>query len=248
MALIRRLFHPKIAYILEHSFPEKRAHRKRMIDHYREFIRSGDLVFDVGANLGERSKIFRALGARVIAIEPTKYCSEYLQKLFSNDKDVVVVPRALGACEGIGEISINEKLPVLSTMSNKWSTESRFSKDYSWERKESISITTLDKMIELYGTPRFCKIDVEGFELQVLSGLSTPIPYISFEFLNEFIDDARNCVEKISSMGNAEFNYNIGEQMDFALPQWVAEEELFESMKKQQNEQLWGDIYSRSEI
>ncbi len=245
MALIRNIFHPKVAYTLEHLFFEKRSHRKRMINHYRDFIQPGDLVFDVGANLGERTKIFRVLGARVIAIEPTKYCSEYLQKLFSNDKEVVVITKALGASEGVGEISINEKLPVLSTMSKKWSTESRFSKDYSWERKETISITTLDRIIELYGRPKFCKIDVEGFEQQVLSGLSSPIPYISFEFLNEFIDDAKSCVEKINSLGNAEFNYNVGEQMDFALPHWVAGNEIFKSMKTQKNEKLWGDIYSR---
>lgn len=246
MALIRSLFHPKAAYFLEHCFPQKRAHKNRMIQHYRDFICPGDLVFDVGANLGERSKIFRALDARVIAIEPTQYCSAYLTKLFSGDRNITVVPKALGEANGIGEISVNEKLPVLSTMSTKWSTESRFSKEYSWERKETISIVTLDSLIEQYGKPRFCKIDVEGFEFQVLSGLSQPIQYVSFEFLNEFIGDAEKCVERLNTIGSFVFNFNIGEEMDFAMPEWTDSATLFQSINEKNNPSLWGDIYAQS--
>ncbi|NUN70024.1 MAG: FkbM family methyltransferase [Bacteroidetes bacterium] len=246
MAIIRSLFHPKAAYFLEHCFPQKRAHRNRMIKHYRDFISAGDLVFDVGANLGERSKIFRALNAKVIAIEPTQYCSAYLVKLFRGDSNATVVSKALGEADGIGEISVNEKLPVLSTMSKKWSTESRFSKDYSWEKKEVISIVTLDSLIEQFGIPRFCKIDVEGFEFNVLSGLSQPIQFISFEFLNEFIGDAEKCVDRLNSIGSFVYNYNIGEEMDFALPGWTDSATLFRSIKEMNNPSLWGDIYARS--
>ena len=37
---------------------------------YRQFVRSGDLVFDVGAHVGDRVASFRRLGARVVAVEP----------------------------------------------------------------------------------------------------------------------------------------------------------------------------------
>lgn len=246
MAFLRKYFSPKLAYEAEHLFPTKRAHRSRMIKHYRQFIKSGDLVFDVGANLGERSKVFRAIGAKVIAIEPTSYCSNYLKKLFKNDSNVVVVPKALGEKEGTGEINVNEKLPVLSTMSGKWATESRFSKDYQWERKEMISVTTLDVLIKNYGIPKFCKIDVEGFEKQVLSGLSTPIPMISFEFLFEFLDDSTECIEKTLALSFAEFNFTIGEEMDFTLPNWSTKQQLFESIVSKNNPKLWGDIYVKT--
>lgn len=246
MALLRKYLSPKLAYAAEHLFLEKRKHRKRMIAHYREYIQNGDLVFDVGANLGERTKVFRTLGAKVIAIEPTKYCSEYLTKLFEGDKNVIVVPKALGEKEGVGEIHINEKLPVLSTMSNKWATESRFSKDYQWEKNEQISITTLDTLIAQFGTPKFCKIDVEGFEYQVLSGLSTPIPFISFEFLNEFIKDAINCMDRTILIGDARFNFNIGEEMDLFLQQWSSKDQVISAINEKNNPSLWGDIYVRS--
>jgi FkbM family methyltransferase len=246
MGLLRKTLSPKHAYAAEHLFPSKRRHRQRMIQHYSEFINNGDLVFDVGANLGERTMVFRALGAKVIAIEPTQYCSQYLKQLFKNDPNVTVVPQALGAEPGTGEININENLPVLSTMSGKWSTESRFSKDYTWEKKEIISITTLDYLIKEHGIPKFCKIDVEGFEYQVLRGLSTPIPVISFEFLFEFLNDAKLCMEKITSLSTVQYNYNIGEEMGFTLPLWTSGNIVIESIREQNNAKLWGDIYAKA--
>jgi hypothetical protein len=44
--------------------------RQNERDFYRRFIRPGDLVFDVGANVGKRSAVFLDLGATVVAIEP----------------------------------------------------------------------------------------------------------------------------------------------------------------------------------
>ena len=37
---------------------------------YRQFIEPGDLVFDIGAHVGDRVSSFRRLGARVVAVEP----------------------------------------------------------------------------------------------------------------------------------------------------------------------------------
>lgn len=246
MALLRKTLHPKLVYFIEHLFPEKRNHRKRMIEHYRQFVSQGDLVFDVGANLGERTKVFRALGAKVIAIEPTSYCVNYLKKLFSDDSKVTVVPYALGDNEGAGEISINEKLPVLSTMSSKWSTESRFSKDYKWERKETITITTMDNLIQQYGIPSFCKIDVEGFELQVLTGLHSKIKMISFEFMYEFLEDALKCIDQLEKNGSVILNFNIAENMDFHLLNWSSKAELKNGITDLNDKKLWGDIYAKA--
>jgi predicted RNA methylase len=47
---------------------------QRRSEFYSQFVSSGDLVFDVGANVGNRSKIFSRLGARVIAFEPQPAC------------------------------------------------------------------------------------------------------------------------------------------------------------------------------
>ncbi len=245
MALLRRYLPPKIVYTIEHLFPSKRSHKKRMIDHYKQFIKPGDLVFDVGANLGERTKVFRAIGATVVAIEPTSYCVNYLKALFVDDPKVIVLPVALGEKEGTGEININEKLPVLSTMSNKWINNSRFSENNLWNKKETITITTLDSLISKYGTPVFCKIDVEGFEYEVISGLSSSIPFISFEFMYEFIEDTMKILDKINDLYPGEFNFNVGEEMDLFQKTWSNKQSLLSSLRNENNPTLWGDIYVR---
>jgi hypothetical protein len=43
---------------------------ERARDGYAQFVRAGDLCFDIGANIGSRSRVFRALGAHVVAVEP----------------------------------------------------------------------------------------------------------------------------------------------------------------------------------
>lgn len=48
--------------------------RRRALVHYRQFVKSGDLVFDVGANVGNRTAVFLRLGARVVAVEPHASC------------------------------------------------------------------------------------------------------------------------------------------------------------------------------
>ncbi|MEN8172361.1 MAG: hypothetical protein ABFS03_05715, partial [Chloroflexota bacterium] len=49
-------------------------HDQRMLGFYSQFIASNDLCFDVGANRGSRTKIFRQLGTRVVAVEPQAAC------------------------------------------------------------------------------------------------------------------------------------------------------------------------------
>ena len=44
-----------------------------------------------------------------------------------------------------------------------------------------VPVTTLDQLILRYGRPYYCKVDVEGYEVEVFRGLTQPIPMISFE-------------------------------------------------------------------
>jgi hypothetical protein len=119
----------------------------------------------------------------------------------------------------------------------------------TWAEEIEVQTTTLDTLIERHGVPRFCKIDVEGFEGRVLRGLSRAIPLVSFEFTGLFIDEAARNVDYLRSLADVTVNCSLYESMRFALPLWTSGEHVVEHLRdlSTHDEFLSGDIYVRME-
>jgi FkbM family methyltransferase len=217
--------------------------KREMMELYAQFLRPGDLCFDVGANVGNRTEIFLSLGARVICIDPQPECVKVLKRRYRNEPRVVVVEKGLAAESGDMVLSVCQSANTISTFSEKWKT-GRFH-DYKWESSVTVPVTTLDTLVQQFGIPAFCKIDVEGFEYQVLRGLSVPIPAISFEFTKEFRDDLQLSLNYLNSLGRAEFNYAIGESPELAVSSWVDSNIVLNQLGQIQDDELWGDVYVR---
>jgi FkbM family methyltransferase len=239
LKLIKGRYFPSLEQRLEMSLIPMR------LSFYKQFIVKGDLCFDVGANIGNRTEIFLALGAKVIAVEPQKECAKLLKIRFGNK--IRIEKCALGKSEGKGSIYISETSEI-SSLSKDWISavsKHRF-KDKQWNQTEEVEISTLDKLISLHGVPKFCKIDVEGFEEEVLGGLSQPIPVISFEYtLPERIANIKNCLDQLSMLGVFECNFTQGETMRLELSNWISKEELLIQMERLSISSLFGDIYIR---
>lgn len=231
--------------ILEYrQFRFKRSnHYKRMYAFYSQFIEKGDTCFDVGANNGERTTVFNDLGANVIAIEPQPNCVNKLNTLFKRNKKIIILPYALGDEEGENYIYISKTSDVLSTMQQKWITNGRFKNSYTDADKRLVKVSTLNKLINQYGVPKFCKIDVEGYEYEILKSLNTKINILSFEFVAEFMDDVLKILNKLSELGTIECNYCKGEQMVFEENKWMSKEEIIEKLQNNDDKEMWGDIY-----
>ena len=160
------------------------AHDQASAEFYSQFISPGSLVFDVGANIGNRVKIFLKLQAKVVAVEPQDECAKELRTAYGRNQRLTIIQQALGEAIGEAEIMISDA-SVLSSLSPEWiaavSNSGRFP-GCTWKNKKTIQMTTLDHLIEQHGEPTFIKIDVEGYEYQVLRGLSRPVNVISLEF------------------------------------------------------------------
>jgi len=228
-------------------YVQKKLDKRKKLEFYSHFIKKGDLCFDVGANLGNRTDIFLKLGASVVAIEPQEICMQKLWQKFGKNNRVILVQKALGDKEGEGNFFLSNA-QAISSMSKEWinsvKASGRFSA-YQWQKTVKVSITTLEKVIEEYGKPTFCKIDVEGFEFQVLKGLSQPIKTISFEFTPEFIDSAVNSIKYLSTFGRFQFNYSVGESMCLSLLKWVESEEICKILLSLSDKTIFGDIYAK---
>jgi FkbM family methyltransferase len=214
---------------------------------YGSFIKKNDLCFDVGTNVGNRIIPLLELGAKIVAVEPQESCYKILKHKFG--KKIEIVTKGIGESEGVANFHISN-VNTISSFSDEWinSVKNARFKDYSWAKVVKVEMTTLDKLIEKYSLPIFIKIDVEGYELDVLKGLTKPIKLISFEYtVPEQINKVIECIEQIEKNdANIECNYSIGESMVLALQVWQSVEKMKKYIiTKEFIDSGFGDVYVR---
>lgn len=224
-----------------------KAAGSRALAFYRQLVPAGGLCFDVGANVGERTAIFVELGARVVAVEPQPDCRRILRARF--DERVQIVDAALGRAPGKAELLV-ASYHTLSSLAPDWVAEVRESgrfAEFTWDRSQRVPVTTLDALVDAHGVPDFCKIDVEGYELEVVEGLSAPLPVLSFEFTVERREARCSAARHLDALGMRSFNYSPGESLRFEFAEWTDLGGILEFLKAPTHTaQTFGDVYARS--
>lgn len=208
---------------------------------YKKLIKQNFLCFDIGANLGSKSKLYLDLGAKVLAFEPQLSCFEELEKI--KNKNLTVVNKALGGKNYTDTLLIGNHIEI-ATLSNKFIKQFTTS-DISWNEKQKIEVVTLNSQIELFGLPDYCKIDTEGFEYEILKELNHSITIIEFEFTNGFIEETTKCIHKLSSLGNYTFNYILNEKNKFELKKWMDKESILSIINTLPKENLHGNVFAK---
>jgi FkbM family methyltransferase len=219
--LYRSVVDPKI---LKGVFIEKKFYKTFLRD-----LKQDDIIFDIGANVGDKTNIFLNLGAKVVAVEPEKYCQTILKNRFRK-KQIILVDKAVSNSNGEEIMFIHEPGSGKNTLSSKWKDvlqhpiKTRFDIIIKFSEKRLVKTTTIDELIQSYGRPYYLKIDVEGYEYKVLQGLSIPLPNISFELnLPEFKEDGQRCLVHLNRLSsNWRINYVENYARGFIFPEWVS--------------------------
>jgi FkbM family methyltransferase len=180
---------------------------------YRQFVQPGDLCFDIGANVGQTTEALTACGARVIAVEPNPMCLPALNWQFGRNRDVTILEKAIGAEPGSATLHFQGTASTASLRTD-WPFENTSAR--------KVEVTTLDALIAQFGRPKLCKVDVEGFEVEVFKGLSQPISIVHFEMHRGELDRARAVLAKLASLGApCSANVTTGGNDGWIFNQWL---------------------------
>jgi FkbM family methyltransferase len=175
-------------------------HQKPTDELLKKLIRRGDLIFDIGANIGYLSLLFNSLlrnSGTIVAIEPSTRCFYQLQR----------------------NTAFAEKIQTLNVAISNKTEKLRFAETKCLERSSLETVNTYAKTIDVeaiqlddlcleYGMPDFVKIDVEGHEFAVFQGakkmLSSKLrPLIYFEALNSTA--LKKCIQIIETLSENSF-------------------------------------------
>ena len=212
---------------------------------YSQFIGNGDLCFDVGAHTGSRSSAWLGLDAKVVALEPQPALTKLMQKKFHSNTHITILVKAVGDKPGKKIFKIAAGNPSIATFSRKWiNLMHTYHPQLKWDKCIETEITTLDNLIEEYGMPAFCKIDVEGYEEHVFYGLTNCLPAISFEFFPDTVGSAVNCIIRLENLGSYEYNWSFRESFRFNSMSWLTADQMIKAMQNYTGKKS-GDIYAR---
>ena len=231
--------------LIYHGIPFR---RRRLTRFYAQFIRPGDLCFDIGAHVGSRLRAWSPLDVRIVAVEPQSNCMALLRRWFGHNAAIILVEQAVGARPGVAELLVSPRTPTVTTLSRDWIAAVGGDRSFAgvrWEGRQPVAVTTLDTLIARHGLPVFCKIDVEGYELEVLRGLSQPIPALSFEYLSVCLDQARACVARLAALGEYRFNWSVGESHQLQSVDWLDPDRMLARIESLGAAGGSGDIYAR---
>jgi FkbM family methyltransferase len=187
-------------------------------------------------------------GVKVIAIEPQPLFANFLRRFLP--KKIAVLEVAVGGSNSEAALAVSSLHPTLASLRTDFVAQAPNAPGFEhvrWDSEQIVKMVTLDNLIQVHGNPRYLKIDVEGFELEVLSGLSAPIEIISVEYLPAFPDLTDKVLARLTELGDYRFNAIVGEKPEFLWTTWHDASEVASWLRALPRDARSGDLFARLE-
>ena len=221
---------------------------RKETEFYQKIIKKDDIVFDVGAHLGDKTNAFLNCGAVVVAVEPQKKYLQHIKHRFKNQSSHIHLLQKGLSAQPEKRLFYARRNGATSGFVKDWLKEKSWA---SVDQVMELETTTLDLLIKEYGVPKYIKIDVETFEIEVLRGLSQPVPLVSFEFFPHYLERGLECINRLCEISEGLFNLTPMDESRFLFDQWQPREEFEKFLKENWDRSKLGyrgDIYFQSSI
>ena len=225
-----------------HLIPRRQGSLRAL---YAQWVGPGDLAFDIGAHVGNRTRALAAIGCEVVAVEPQPAVAATLRTVIGGNRHVRIVEAAVSHSIGRARLAVSERTPTVSTLADDWRAARRHEPGFAgveWNTSVDVETTTLDALIAAHGLPAFVKLDIEGGEAAALAGLSQPVRTVSFEFLPQALEAVRACVDRLEMLGGYHYNWTAAESHRLASAAWLTRDDLLGYLGR---EDRHGDVYAR---
>ena len=203
------------------------------------------LLFDIGANDGKYA-IANLANNNIISVEASTITYKVLLENIKQYENIVPINYAVTS-DNIEYAKFYHCHPnTISSMDYEWlsSDKSRFGNYKNNLQVISVPTITIDKLVETYGKPDIIKIDVEGYEDNVIKSLTQKVNILCFEWAAEWRDKYIDAIDHLVSLGYSQFHIQNGDDYlyrpdKYTLNSQETKEHLIKSIDKVD----WGMIW-----
>lgn len=205
------------------------------------------LLFDIGANRGLYTDANRSKYQRSLLVEANPSLCTFLEEKYHGTPSIEIVNTIVS--NKASETFYISNADTISTVDKEWIHNSRFAGTYQWQPVENIPTCSIDGLVGRYGLPSFIKIDVEGYEYNVLLSMTKAYSPLCFEWAEEKKDELLLSVKYLDTLGYTKFAVQQEDSYDYTIrdDEWMSYEDtsvMLSSLCDATRKKYWGMLWA----
>lgn len=205
------------------------------------------ILFDIGANHGKYTDANIKKYSSFVLVEANPMLCQELQLKYKDNPKIIIINAIASNKEN--ETFYISNADQISTADLAWVNNSRFTKDYHWQPFQGIQTVSLDTLLQSFPEVTHIKVDVEGYEYNVIQSLHTKVPLLSFEWAEEKKEEILLTLVYLERLGFTQFHIQFEDTYTYEVPkdQWMPYNTVYELMNgicDADRKEKWGMIWA----